>query len=125
MGANDTGRETNIFPYDGSGFQARAQSATNQMATNTNPTGFFVANRTSSTVVESWRNGVNLLTQASNSGGLIAFPIAVTGGIVAGGPCYTSNNQVAMASIGSSLSSTDATNFYSRLRTYMTAVGVP
>jgi hypothetical protein len=30
-----------------------------------------------------------------------------------------------MASIGSSLSSTDVTNFYNRLRTYMTAVGVP
>jgi len=38
---------------------------------------------------------------------------------------FGSNIQAAMASIGSSLSSTDATNFYNRLRTYMTAVGVP
>lgn len=34
-------------------------------------------------------------------------------------------NQVAMVSMGGSLNATDALNFYSRLRTYMTAVGVP
>jgi hypothetical protein len=33
--------------------------------------------------------------------------------------------QIAMASIGSSLNSTEATNFYNRLRTYMTSMGVP
>jgi len=35
------------------------------------------------------------------------------------------NQQIAAASIGSSLNSTEAGNFYTRLRTYMTAVGVP
>lgn len=34
-------------------------------------------------------------------------------------------NQLAMVSMGGNLSSTDVTNFYNRLRTYMTAVGVP
>ena len=34
-------------------------------------------------------------------------------------------HQVAATSIGSSLNSTEATAFYNRLRTYMTAVGVP
>lgn len=35
------------------------------------------------------------------------------------------DHTLAMASIGASLNSTQVTNFYNRLRTYMTAVGVP
>jgi len=49
----------------------------------------------------------------------------ITLGVRKSGTTAGSAYQCAMASIGSSLNGTDATNFYNRLRTYMTAVGVP
>jgi hypothetical protein len=41
------------------------------------------------------------------------------------GPNFGGAFQITMASIGGNLSSTDVTNLYTRLRAYMTAVGVP
>lgn len=88
------------------------------------PTGHYIGNRSSSSAMQSYRNGSALTPQTNTS----QAPL--------NGNFYTiaSNNngtpsgcglQMAAASGGSSLNSTEAGNFYSRLRTYMTAVGVP
>ncbi len=86
--------------------------------------GHYLANRDSSSAIEAFLNGSNIGSLASTSVGVSnanIYALSVnTSGSAIGSAC-----QVAMASIGSSLSSTDATNFYNRLRTYMTAVGVP
>src|SRR5258706_6363418 len=88
--------------------------------------GHFLGNRDTGTTIQGYRN-------ATASPG---FTDGGTGPTIPNRNIYSlaqnhngtpvgCSQQMAMASIGSSLSSTDVTNFYNRLRTYMTAVGVP
>jgi hypothetical protein len=87
-------------------------------------TGHSIANRPSSSQVLGYRNGSLILTNSDTSTSVPSnqFVDLASNGNVVGN--YFSH-QVAATSIGSSLSSTDVMNFYNRLRTYMTAVGVP
>jgi antitoxin component of RelBE/YafQ-DinJ toxin-antitoxin module len=91
-----------------------------------NSIGHYIANRSSSSSVEGYKNGASLVINASNPSiapaNLAMFACAYN---LSGTGVKTSGNQLAMMSIGASLNTTDATNFYNRLRTYMTTVGVP
>lgn len=87
-----------------------------------NGIGHYISSRTSSTNRDGYKNGASLgnansstTTALSNSNVLLLG--ATANSFTAG--------QVAESSMGGALTSTDATNFYNRLRTYMTAVGVP
>lgn len=85
--------------------------------------GHIFGNRSSSTARQLYQNASTTLiggtvatypstpSQAPNNADII--------GISSG------DHTIAMISIGASLNSTQITNFYNRLRTYMTAVGVP
>lgn len=89
--------------------------------------GHYIANRTTSSALQGYKNGASILTDNANSSvapaSLNIYGVASNCG---GGGCpFGTSQQEGELSIGSSLSSTDATNFYNRLRTYMTAVGVP
>jgi hypothetical protein len=93
----------------------------------THSLGHYIANRSDSNNEQAYLNGSNVGNNTpSPPSGLANVPIIIlacndeTVGINFGSAC-----QVTMVSIGGSLSTTDATNFYNRLRTYMTAVGVP
>lgn len=77
-------------------------------------TGLFLGNRDSSTGRQAYQNGVSLGTYASN-----ASQAPQSASMLA----YTHSH--AAVSAGGSLNSTDQLAFYNRLRTYMTAVGVP
>lgn len=89
----------------------------------TDGSGQFLANRSSSNNAEAYRNGSSVDSSgALASQALVSTTIKLLG---LGANGVGSGSQVAMGSIGASLSSSDATAFYNRLRTYMTAVGVP
>jgi hypothetical protein len=99
--------------YDGSGG-----------VSNTDARGHHLVNRTTSTNVQGYRNGSSVVSSGTATTGLPNLNIYSLGANNGGTPAGA-GVQLTMASIGSSLSSTQATNFYNRLRTYMTAVGVP
>jgi hypothetical protein len=87
--------------------------------------GHYLANRSNSSSVQGYKNGVSQTSSSSNTSVALPNIVLVVCGSNNSGAVFTTVDQAAMASIGSSLSSTDVTNFYNRLRTYMTAVGVP
>lgn len=88
--------------------------------------GFVLNQQISSTTEEMYYNGSSLGTGGS-SAAIVAgnLPFFVGGrndnGTMAGG----TTDQISMVSFGGKLTSTQAANYYTRLRTYMTAVGVP
>ena len=94
--------------------------------TNSNASGHYVANRSASNATQGYRNGASILTNSNASTSTNAanfFDLAEDNGSTPG--TFGGPWQIASSSIGSSLSSGDVTAFYNRLRTYMTAVGVP
>jgi len=94
---------------------------------NSNSSGHYISNRSTSSAVQGYRNGSSILSSgADTSNGVPNVSFTTIGFHTDSFPfVFGSAYQCAMASIGSSLSGTDATNFYNRLRTYMTAIGVP
>jgi hypothetical protein len=91
--------------------------------------GHFIANRSGASLSQGYRNG-SLLYSPNAAAGSIPNINMIILGINDTTSGFNSNAGsagvvVPMSSIGANLSGTDATNFYTRLRTYMTAVGVP
>lgn len=88
--------------------------------------GWWNVNASGAAAEEVYRNGgpvntgANALTGIPNQSFIICALHQWTGAIIS----FTTD-QFAAASMGGSLSGADATNFYDRMRTYMTAVGVP
>jgi hypothetical protein len=97
--------------------------ATVQPANSNN--GFYVASRSSSLNTAGYQNGSSLNSSSSDGSNLPPnmnlYSIAINNNGAASG-CAA---QQCAISIGSNLTATDVTNFYNRLRIYMTAVGVP
>ncbi len=129
MGAIDSGSAeiVAIKPRDLSGnFLIFVNNATPVSAA-MNPVnpGHFIANRSSSSTVTGYWNGVSQFTNSSNTSintvNASIYVLSLNNIGTAAGSVY----QASAASIGSSLSGTDALNFNNRLRTYMTVVGVP
>lgn len=84
------------------------------------PTGLYLLNRDSSTTTQADING----TQAFNSlTGSTALDSATF--TVCAGDGNFDTRQMCCLGFGGSFNTTDRSNIYSRLRTYMTAVGVP
>ena len=83
--------------------------------------GHALGNRSSASAMQGYRNGVSIISGSSTSTGMnnsnFTFPNLRDGetddGVCSGG------------SIGGSLTAGEVTSLYNRLRTYMTAVGVP
>lgn len=103
----------------------RCNSFGSMAVTNTNTQGHFLVNRTSNIDAAAYRNATSLISSAASnespSENLRIVVLAENDNNTIGG----SKRQIAAASMGSGLTPTDITNFYNRLRTYMTAVGVP
>lgn len=89
----------------------------------TDPRGLLLGNRSSSTARQLYQNASTTL----NGGTAATYGSQSSGAVNNSSFLLLSNTSWALAeaSIGASLSSTQVTNFYNRLRTYMTAVGVP
>lgn len=88
--------------------------------------GFYIGNRSSSTAVQGYKDGSQIMTHTSsdNSVAIQNANMAILAININTVP-QGSGHQIAFASIGSSLSSDDALAFYTRARTYATAVGMP
>lgn len=99
----------------------------NGSAVNSDARGHYLANRSSSVQVDGYKNAISTYTDgATTSQTPSNFNIYSLGNHDGGAnQAQGVGQQHAMISIGASFSSTDTTNFYNRLRTYMTAVGVP
>ncbi len=100
--------------------------STHVTAANTDGSGLYVANMDSGTTLTGWKNGVLQGTQSTSAvatwgGTLFILASNAYPGTGAAG----TGAQISAASWGGSLTPTDEANFYARLRTYMTAVGVP
>lgn len=87
--------------------------------------GHWLANRSTNLAEQGYKNGSQIFTDNANTSQPVTAREIIVAGEDKNGTLIGATGNVSMASIGSSLTSTDTANFYSRLRTYMTAVGVP
>lgn len=94
-------------------------------ATNTNTTGFYTANRQSSTVNQLYRNAANIGTASVNLG--VSSDVASAATIAAARTnstiAYYENRECAFATIGDGLTDTDATNLYNIVDLYQKRLG--
>jgi hypothetical protein len=114
--------ESNIFnDYTDGQFYGTINGST-AIATAPGTVGFYEAERTSSSATTLYFNGVSQATSANAT----APPqnAAFYVGIALGGP-LGSGQVLSEADIGASLGATGQLALYNRLRTYMTAVGIP
>jgi hypothetical protein len=119
--------QTHIYPRftDGNTYVRCNEGTPGGGFTNASGQGHYVANRDGASTNQSYKNG-SLLGSPNLAAGTIPSlnvkAIGVTDTTLGNIP---SNYSCSQASIGGNLSATDVSNFYNRLRTYMTAVGVP
>ena len=93
---------------------------------NPNTVGYYLGNRTASNSVNCYRNGSasGYNPSATTSVAMPSLPMAVLG-INVSGTVSPVDMQAAAFTIGSALNATEALAVYNRLRTRLTAVGVP
>ncbi len=123
------GANADLWPYTAivapTGLLVRVNDSFTMLA-NSSSLGFFTNNRSGVSACEGYWNGSSLGSTTDAAVGLSAQNFAVGGGLQSGGSLNgPSTDQCSAAVYGGSRSSTDEANLYSRLRTYMTAVGVP
>ena len=98
-----------------------APAATGNFAT----TGLMTMTRTASNARRFYINGSSAYSDAVVSTGVASLNFYVGATNNDGTVIHPTAGQIASASIGGGLDATDNANLYTRLRTYMTAVGVP
>ena len=88
-----------------------------------NSLGFYTGNRTASTVINAWKNGVKIVTGATTaSAPPTANNIFILGLNNSGVLNSPSTKECAFASIGNGLTDTDAANFYTAVNAYQVAL---
>lgn len=106
--------QTNIFTaYPDGNTYIRINNNAGGAGPNSNGSGFFLGVRTSASAVTGYRNGGVIINTGD---GTLALDT---------GTWSLLDRQIAATSLGGTMSGADSTNYYNRLRTYMTAVGVP
>lgn len=114
---NNTTNIITRLPGDETYMRVNDNSASGAIATNTDGSGHYIGNRSAFSARQAYKNGSSMGTYGSVDSGLLEnLNIEFL---------ESSNIQIAAGSAGASLDATQASNFYNRLRTYMTAVGVP
>jgi hypothetical protein len=123
---NASGASTSVlYPVNAGNTLYRINHTSQLSAANTSSAGFFLGNRSDANSIQGYKNGASVgTTTSATSAALLNDNMGVVGNRVDFNN-FGSKYQTAAASIGSSLTATEATNFYNRLRTYMTAMGVP
>jgi hypothetical protein len=124
-GAYDGSAVSDLMPWYGGGVVTRINGGGLTGLTNGTSQGFFVGQRTSTSVVEGYRNNALCGSFADGSNHIINLPFFICARNDGGGFSSGMADQVSMVSYGASFTGTEITNYYNRLRTYMTAVGVP
>ncbi len=127
MGASAV-TETNIIPRyttDATFFRINDGTGSGGNGANADSRGHFIANRSGASASQGYINGSSFATPNQASGTVPSLNIYTCAQNVANVGTNGCGVQLAMASIGGSLSGTEVLDFYNALRTYMTAVGVP
>jgi len=89
-----------------------------------NSLGFYTGNRTASTVINAWKNGVKIVTGATTaSAPPTANNIFILGLNNSGVLNSPSTKECAFSSIGNGLTDTEAANFYTAVQAYQTTLG--
>jgi hypothetical protein len=115
-------QESNIFAKYLNAFYPRIQNTNNGIANTGTSQGLFVSNRTNSTQVRAFQNGVlKLIT--NNSLSKSSANIFIGASSVPTGANLYSPRQYAFASIGDGLTDTEAANFYTAVQTFQTTLG--
>ena len=92
---------------------------------NTNSQGLFIGNRTSSTVLNQWKNGVKLgTTTYTNARNIttVTYKTYLAALNLAGTASQYSARQQAFASIGTSFSDSDVSAFYTLVQAFQTSL---
>lgn len=120
------GTNTDIYPqYSDNNAYGRINSGAIAGVSVADSLGHYISNRPDSTTAISYKDGSSILSNGSAAATTLSTRSILILSLNSNGTVAGSPRQVAMASIGAGLTGTDATNFYNRLRTFMTAVGVP
>ena len=93
---------------------------TNITTTQSTRAGFVITSKTSATVTTIYKNGVNLTS--GNSGGTLPTISSYLGGLNLGSLYGPTNNRIAFHSLGDSLTSTQASNFYTAVQLFQTTI---
>jgi hypothetical protein len=126
--AAEGNNQTTILPQyvDGNAYFRLNDSSPSGGFANANSTGHYLVNRNSISTTQGYISG-SLFASPNAASGTLAnandIMLAINDSVV--GPASGGGYQLTMHSIGGSLSGTQVSSFYTRLRTYMTAVGVP
>jgi len=89
--------------------------------TQTTRLGFTTSSRTSSTLTTLYKNGIDIVN--GNSGGTLPTIETYLGGLNLMGSLYgATNNRIAFHSLGDSLTSTQASNFYTAVQAFQTTL---
>lgn len=123
---NGSFNQTQILPKysDGKAYFRINDNVGSGGTTNSNNNGLYLASRTSSSVSTGYFN--NSVFSNPNAAGSSGVPNTTASVLATGdatGTSFGCGLQISMYSIGRGLTSTEVSNFYSRLRTFGTAVG--
>jgi hypothetical protein len=117
-----------IYPRDANNFASRMynyNAGSTLLTANTDSRGLFISNRTSSTVLNQWKNGIKQGTATytnTNNVTTITQNIHLGAMNLNGTLSQYSNRQQAFASIGDGLTDTEASNLYTLVQNYQTAL---
>jgi hypothetical protein len=126
--ASQGNNQTTILPkrVDGNAYFRLDDSTPSGGFANANSTGHYLVNRDSISTTQGYVSG-SLFANPNAASGTLAnandIMLAMNDTVL--GPVTGGGYQLTMHSIGGNLSGAQVSSFYSRLRTYMTAVGVP
>lgn len=85
--------------------------------------GHFLANRSGASAQQLYYNGSSVNTQSNASAAPVSASVTILAWNFGGVVSWGCGNQVSAYSIGRSLNSTEVGNFYTRMRTFGTALG--
>jgi hypothetical protein len=117
-----SGLQSHLFIHYGGGFIARVNDVGGGAVSTAMTTGFFAGDRPNSTQVYPYMNGVSPGPNSTTAGALDNGTFLV--GAARSG-LGTTGDTLSAAFIGASLGAAGQLALYNRLRTYMTAIGVP
>lgn len=126
-GVQDDLSVSDLMPFNGSGIVARINNGLSSYGTPANSTsrGFFIGQRNDGSETESFYNGVSRGLTSDVRNTVVDLPFYVCTRNENGDASSYTADQISMISYGGKFIGTETLTYYNRLRTYMTAVGVP
>ena len=116
--------EISIFPKYGGSTLYYAVHSNEGGVSNSDSRGLFLANRTSNSQMNGWRNGTKLITSNQNVQTIEnVAPITLSALNYGSSRYYFSPNELAIATIGDGLTDTEASTLYTLVQAFQTTLG--